>query len=533
MARPQSPIGVAFRYGEAVPEPTIEWISPESSLTTVGDADDDVSVSFTVSGGEVVQSATFVNDGIYINSQDSNKDTCRVPAGAAVNKLVSCPGIRVAPGGIVNTIRVRAVTESGKVVTSTRQVVRFMTLRALTTSLPNAVIGKSYGHGGWPLRCTGGQQPHAFSAVTPLPPGFTVAPDGMLVGTAEAVGAFPFTYRCVDARGETVEQAVTLPVVNPSAESPHDWFNEMAAHPGAVKIASLRDAAQVVGYRNYPTKPTRIAYVYPTDADPRKQDGAKIWMEDGDMGPGQQLHIPFESTGKDILIALDFWYGNEWHHHHSRIQDIKGTPGHLVCGGEVLWVGHRINFRHATLNMSTLPPGGPFMGLTYPQVAGKGAVPKPPWHMGVGLPTNVAPELQRQYNEAIAPVDESIVPGGQELGIVAERWTRVYHLLQRVPSYDYISTYPTDAGMMKRVYRWTTWMSDTEREPMRWQDEALVGIPATKPQDLVKWRIEHAPGNSAADTLYVGRGPLTAYYRNFIAVQMSRAEALTQLRRPV
>jgi hypothetical protein len=526
-------------------KPTILWNSPSSSPFRI--TADAIQISFECMDDVTCTEATWANDAIYQNGTRSGPARCRVPAAQEPKKTITCSRVRLAPGGVTNRITVTIRDAAGNTadVNITREVIRILDLQVITVHIPDAITNVPYGSGGWPLRCAGGKPPYTWSVVDgSLPSGYSLSKAGVLSGTHTSTGNYRFTVRCHDSQGkpDSAEQALVLSVTPPPKEGPHDYFRMLTARDDLFNSISLRRAAEVASVRNNPHKQAVLTYEYETDPDLRKQDAMKFITPEGDMGPGQQLRIPAgPSNGKNVLITFDFWWGSEHHFHHSAIHDWKGTPAHISAGG-ALWVGSRINFIYAQQHTQTQPAGGPFVAMTYGQVVGKGQVPKPPqsWccrmkgHPLTYLPTNVPRSRARHYPESIAPVDDSVVPGGQELGIVGERWTRVWHYLERAPDEDWISQNPTIAGTEMAAYKWTLWMADTKREAMRYVNEAIVGLPKSRSGHVSGLEIQFAPGNSAEHTLYVGRGTLTGYYRNVVVLHgTSKAAVLTLLRKPV
>lgn len=66
-----------------------------------------------------------------------------------------------------------------------------------TTALPNAEHGYDYS---FPLAATGGTPPYAWQLLAgPLPPGMILLSDGIISGVPDDVGAFPLTFRVIDA----------------------------------------------------------------------------------------------------------------------------------------------------------------------------------------------------------------------------------------------------------------------------------------------------------------------------------------------
>lgn len=530
-------------------KPQIKWNHPATSPYSTTTTETVIRLSFQCVDDVTCTEARFVNDAIFVNDQSMNAGKCSVPSAEIQTKTITC-SVRIAPYGIANNIALTVRDAAGNTATidNMRQVIRIMDLEFAGFKLPDAVTNVAYGAGGWPLRCIGGKPPYAWSVVGgSLPTGFSLSSSGVLNGTHTGKGTFNFTARCRDAQEkmDTAEQAFELVVGAAYAEGPHDYFNALVARKDHTHSNSLRTPELIAAVRTNDRimSPPNITYQYVTDLDLRRQEAAKIVTPEGKAGPGQQLHIPAgPSAGANVLITFDFWFGSEFHARHSQIQDWKGTPAHINVGQLGLWSGGRVNFLYPHRNTHTLPPGGPFVAVTYAQAVGKMKIIKPPnwWccdqpgYPPTYLPTHVPTRQGRSYNEAIAPVDNSAVSGGQELGMVGDRWTRIWHYFERVPTEDWVSAYPGLSGTKMAAYKWSLWMADTKREPMRFTNEGIIGIPSDDSSQIIELLIQFAPGNSAEGSMYVGRGQLTAYYRNVVVLHgTSKGDVLPLLRKPV
>jgi hypothetical protein len=73
-------------------------------------------------------------------------------------------------------------------------------LQVTTTSLPSGQTGSAYNSAGSSLQATGGVQPYTWTLVTgQLPPGLTLAPNGLITGTPILVTTSYFTVELTDA----------------------------------------------------------------------------------------------------------------------------------------------------------------------------------------------------------------------------------------------------------------------------------------------------------------------------------------------
>jgi hypothetical protein len=136
----------------------------------------------------------------------------------------------------------------------------------------------------------------------------------------------------------------------------------------------------------------------------------------------------------------------------------------------------------------------------------------------------------RGYVEGVAPGDTSAGLEGAEFGAVAERWTRIWHFFERDASEDWSST--ADPAGPRAAYRWSTWAADTERDPIRIIDGAIIAIYPDS-TGFSHWRLKMGVGN-AYQEIPVGRGELLAYARNVVVLPgISRADVTGLLIEPV
>jgi hypothetical protein len=82
-----------------------------------------------------------------------------------------------------------------------------------TTSLPNGTNGSVYTQ---TLTASGGQMPYSWTNSSgALPPGLTLATNGVVTGTPTANGTFNFTVKVTDALSAIATQALALTVIPP------------------------------------------------------------------------------------------------------------------------------------------------------------------------------------------------------------------------------------------------------------------------------------------------------------------------------
>jgi hypothetical protein len=280
----------------------------------------------------------------------------------------------------------------------------------------------------------------------------------------------------------------------------HDYYVQLASRPDCVAAYSLRDQNQVAEYRGSKAKPAAVTYVWPNDPDPRRQDAAKIVIPDGNDSLPTQVWLPLNHAVRTPLLATwDVWFGKEWHFDHAGIATYKtwqfGSPG-------------------STINTEVRSRFG----------------------LAKGNPNVVAYTDIRKYGESKGGVGPNIVPGPElgghnygsqavgpmsnEFGIAPERWARFWLLL--VPDGDW--------------YRLSLWGADTERDAvqiysgLQVKPNIKLETGGTASMDGT-WGIFRLEYNTSANAWWEGRGPLTAYFRNFVVLRASSVAGLLQ--RPV
>ncbi len=111
-----------------------------------------------------------------------------------------------------------------------------------TTSLPNGTNGTSYSQ---TLTASGGQTPYSWTSISgALPPGLSLATNGVISGTPTSNGTFDFIVQVTDANSSTATQALTLVtspspnlLVNGGFESEPNWGNGIGAYdPGETEL---------------------------------------------------------------------------------------------------------------------------------------------------------------------------------------------------------------------------------------------------------------------------------------------------------
>jgi hypothetical protein len=111
-----------------------------------------------------------------------------------------------------------------------------------TTSLPNGTNGTSYSQ---TLTASGGQTPYSWTSISgALPPGLSLATNGVISGTPTSNGTFDFIVQVTDANSSTATQALTLVtspspnlLVNGGFESEPNWGNGIGVYdPGETEL---------------------------------------------------------------------------------------------------------------------------------------------------------------------------------------------------------------------------------------------------------------------------------------------------------
>jgi hypothetical protein len=320
---------------------------------------------------------------------------------------------------------------------------------------------------------------------------------------------------------------------------PHAYYFGLASRPDCFAAYSLRDSGQVDSIR-LPKTATSIQYLYPSDPDPRRQDAARVRIPEGAKGADGQLRVSAgPSKGANVFLTLDVWYGKEWNAAHSRLSLHKETPLSIDRGNDKRWAGMRSSYQNAQAHTHNLPPGGPYVTMVYGQAPKGFTKTSAGWYMDtmsgfprLNLPYTAPAGDARNYNEGIAPVDTTAGPEGAETGIVGERWHRIWHYFERAPAEDWINE---TTGEEMQAYKWSYWLADTVRNPIRMLNEAIIGIPVSDTSHVTHVTIaNHGAGQSNIESLYIGRGDLTAYYRNLVVLHGTRkADVLTMLQKPV
>jgi len=111
----------------------------------------------------------------------------------------------------VGTYDVVVSNSSGSGTSSEVNVV--LPLHVTTTALPGVINGVAYSQ---PLTASGGQAPYTWTRISgALPPGLTLAANGVISGVSTSTGTNQFTVKVTDTFSETATQSLELTVGNP------------------------------------------------------------------------------------------------------------------------------------------------------------------------------------------------------------------------------------------------------------------------------------------------------------------------------
>jgi hypothetical protein len=303
----------------------------------------------------------------------------------------------------------------------------------------------------------------------------------------------------------------------------HAYFEMLQAREDCFAAYSLRDDAQVMQYSTY-LGPRDLRYVYPDDPDPRRQDAMRMLTPPTQQAPVEGLKLPSGSHHPANLFTVEErWWGAEYGYANHQISYYKGDP--YFDSGPTAWIATKTVFAAATQNTHTLPPGGPFVLMLNPQFI-NGSSYKYSYPTPVRLPYNALATAQRSYgNEGAGPRDTSAGPAGAEFGVVAERWTRIFHFFERAAEEDWSST--SNPAGPRTAYRWSMWAADTERDPIRILDRVVMAIyPNT--DGFRNWRMHMGVGN-AYQEIAEGRGSMLAYARNVVILHGTPANEIPAL----
>ena len=109
-----------------------------------------------------------------------------------------------------------------------------------------------------------------------------------------------------------------------SKSQSHAYFDSLVSRADCWKAYSLRDNEQIKRYTNSKTKSLRVTYDPANDADPRKQDAAKLVVPAGKVSLGNTVRLPIDtSDGTTTLVTWDAWFGKEFRYENTDISNYK------------------------------------------------------------------------------------------------------------------------------------------------------------------------------------------------------------------
>ena len=332
--------------------------------------------------------------------------------------------------------------------------------------------------------------------------------------------------------------------------SAHAYFESLAARPNVVAAFAMRSQEELEMYKAAKSRPPSVLYVYPSDPYPKRQDAAKV--EVPPFTANTTLAAGLSSGGTELDVAA--------------VSGVFVKNRHIEIGTEIMKIvsrsGNRVTVERAQFGTDAKAhPAGSPVGVSGNSVANQVWLPisttngntylatwdawygkelrrsesglinwktfqfDAPRSIG-GRPT-IWFEVRTRFDLAPTPADVAMVDArgyssplgpnvtkGQPLSpaigtfvVRPETWLRYWvRIEQRASDWDLMSL----------------WVADEHTGPVhlidKLQFEAHDGIQ--------RFRFEY---NTSQDPLGVKRGPLVAYFRNFVMLQgVSNPEALMQ-----
>lgn len=288
--------------------------------------------------------------------------------------------------------------------------------------------------------------------------------------------------------GESVMNVTSLL----AQDSPHAYFNQLAARPDKLYAYSLRDQAQLNQLSSGSS--TSITYSPATDDYPNRQDAAKVVLPGGLVSIPDQVWLPLNVTGPaSVLITWDAWWGREYVTEIGSLSSHKAFQISSPITSAELWWEIRTRF---TLGPASAVGTIDSRGYMPQTVNADGS------YMFFGPRTLTAGHPSSDFRQPMLPSLSTFV-------IQPETWTRFWALveLRDGPLYDRLSL----------------WMADERVEPVQIYDQ----LEMTAAQDmLTKFRLEYNSSGDRASTV-----PLVGYARNY-AVLRNVADPTSLFQRP-
>ena len=182
----------------------------------------------------------------------------------------------------------------------------YLGLVVTTTSLPGGTNGVAYNQ---TLTATGGQQPYTWTNSSgALPPGLTLATNGLISGTPTNGGTFNFTVKVTDALSATATQPLTLTVVGPPSVTIQPTNNSVTVIVGTNVTFSVSVTGTGPLSYQWQLNGTNLPNGIITTV---AGNGTNGYSGDGGVATNAELNYPFgvamDTTG-NLFIADD---GNE------------------------------------------------------------------------------------------------------------------------------------------------------------------------------------------------------------------------------
>ena len=325
---------------------------------------------------------------------------------------------------------------------------------------------------------------------------------GIVEGAQQPVRSTP----SAEGEGIVLEQ--------PSARTPHAYFEALAARPERIGAYSLRSQAQLDSLVK--RKPSVFwKYEFDSDSHPRRQDAAKLskpprarfdeypelaeYGTRGDEGVhgNRAVRIPVGIRSGSVVITWDFWWGEEFQTRTGQLDAWKSfflATGEDTGGRNIYWLAHdHVGNAKAAAGEVSRHHDGP-VGDSKLKAA-PGVIRSDPFQpTGLGaLPTRTFPTMMNRWTRYWLEVRMD-VPGRE-----FHEWSEV--ALDGAPL----------AGTWDMV---TLWIADEQRDPVRILYR--VPVPRRDPM-LAHFRLAF---DSSTNNLRGGGidGTLVAYARNVVVL---------------
>ncbi len=156
----------------------------------------------------------------------------------------------------------------------------------LSGTLPSATVGTNYSAS---LSVTGGTAPYTFAVSSgQLPNGIALAKDsGTVSGTPSSAGTFNFVVSAVDAKGNSSQKSLQIPVADNSTASSGGSSSGGGSNGGSSNGAnasgkSFFNLQRAGGWGQYGQGPPNFV-----DCSPSPCDGISFWMQQGVNNPSK------------------------------------------------------------------------------------------------------------------------------------------------------------------------------------------------------------------------------------------------------